>query len=236
MNIMNPNSMTGGDDQNQFDGMSDGDLDDLALLSGEAKRRRLNDGTIVLVGAVVVAGMVLFGMRWLAGQSGKVARDGQVEKQVDEFLAALPVSVINGSDEAEVKTGILRSLTDDRTDSQVPLDAVKKNPFESQGQRHEPPPPDPEQTRELVTTQKRAELFSKGQDKVARMEISSIMGSPGRFVAVLDGNVVQVGDEFKGFTIAAISQFDVTLQEHVNTVASGFPLEFDFTYTKSLND
>lgn len=232
MNIMNPNSMTGGDDENQFDGMSDGDLDDLALLSGQAKRRRLNDGTIVLVGAVIVAGMALFGMRWLAGQSGKVARDGNVEKQVDEFLAALPVSVINGSDEAEVKSGILRSLTDDRTAAQVPIENVKKNPFQSRGPDHHEPLINCDDIEEQA--QKKA--LSKGQGVVDRMSITSIMGSPGRFVAVLDGNVVQVGDEFKGFTVMGISQFDVTLHQHVVGESEGCGYDFSVEFKKSLSN
>ena len=59
---------------------------------------------------------------------GAKAKDGDVEKQVDEFLAALPVAVVNGSDEAEVKSGLLRDVL--RLD--VPNSTVRTGGF---GQR-----------------------------------------------------------------------------------------------------
>lgn len=198
------------------EGLDGAALEQIDLVGTGSSRKRVSDATIVLVGALLVGAGILTGMRWLGSQSGHLGVDKSIEKTVNEFLgrANKPTArVVSGA--APDSDVVLNSLTDDRTESQVPLEQVKKNPFVLRWSRGASATTDDAAGAESAAAREAARLaqlrMTYDRD-VKRMRLSSIMGQPGKRVAVLDNLVVQVGDVVKDlFTVTDITAFEVIL-------------------------
>jgi hypothetical protein len=225
METFNPQSGHMADDSGpEMEGL--GGPDELDLMGSGGGRKRVNDATLILLGTLLVGAGILMGMRWVAGRSGAMAIDKQVEQTVHEFLGRTTptagAAVGRGdSDRA------LSSLADDRTEAQVPLENVKKNPFVLQITRPEGGPV-VDQAAELEALRERQRLEQRRQTltrEVERLRLSSIMGQPGRYVAVIANQVVQVGDFVADkYEVTQIDRFEVQLE------AEGF------TFVRSLRD
>ncbi len=199
------------------EGSEGGPLEHIDLVGTGSSRRRVNDATIVLVGTLVVGAGILGGMRWLGTKSGSLGVDQAIEKTVNEFLGRTTKSPAGGvaSGAAADSDAMLASLTDDRTEAQVPLEQVKKNPFvlrlarQATASGEEAPIIDSSAQREA---ERLRQLQASYERDVKRMRLSSIMGQEGKRVAVLDNLVVQVGDVVKDvFTVREITAFEVVL-------------------------
>jgi len=204
-------------DASGVEGTDGGPLEHIDLVGTASSKRRVNDATIVLVGTLVVGAGILGGMRWLGTQSGNLGVDKAIEKTVNEFLGRSTKSSASGSVSGAAldSDAMLASLTEDRTEAQVPLDQVKKNPFvlrlaqSATTGGEEAPLNDTTAAREAERIR---QLQMSYERDVKRMRLSSIMGQEGKRVAVLDNLVVQVGDVVKDvFTVREITAFEVVL-------------------------
>ena len=214
-------------DDNMVDEEMDGavlDLDnesEFGFGSAGSTKRRIGEGTLVIVGILLVAAGALYGMRWLGQKSGIDEVDVTLEARVNAFL-----ETILGNNTAVKKTqnndldpeGILTRLTDDRTEKQVPINMVKKNPFEREDEdlarkHREAKIDDPLARRKAEIRKRHTELETAASDMV----VTSIMGRKGNRVAMVEDEVVKVGDqvgfdENMMFKVVKIDAFNVTLE------------------------
>lgn len=164
---------------------------DAGLLRSTSRRKRVSDGTLVLVGLLVVAGGVLGGMRLLSGRPGALLGADSEEKDTADRIK----QIAGGADPAKVSA---RSTLDY---DPVPLGEVKMNPFVLKVTTGEEDPGDPP----VVEKQKADPLRDQLQAQFELLQLRSIMGREGKFVAMIDNNVVQVGDKVaKTFLITHI--------------------------------
>ncbi|MBL1216499.1 MAG: hypothetical protein D8M59_03290 [Planctomycetes bacterium] len=207
------------------------DDDDVNLMSTGSGRRRLREGTLLLLVVLLIASGILVGMRWMGTRGIQIDQDVAIETKVDAFLQAYQDSVdqANNPDAGGTQAEIMvNNLTDDRTASQVPLEDIRFNPFvlhvpgeDVTTDPNDGQDPDARRLQQQREAQRRLQL--QYQAEVDRMMLGSILGSPGRFVAQLDDNIVQVGDMVNEgrFLVTKISATSITLQaEH-----------FEFTLT-----
>lgn len=207
---------------------------DVNLLGDGTRHRRLREGTLLLVVVLLIASGILVGMRWMGTRGVKVDQDVTVETKVDAFLKAYEEST-RAANEAEAGGSqaqiMVNNLTDDRTTSQVPLEGIRFNPFvlHMPGRLTEPANGDDQNSESRRLQQQREaerRLMLQYQAEVNRMTLGSILGRPGRFVAQLDDNIVQVGDSIHEgrFVVTAITATSLTLQAD------------QFQYTLHLNE
>jgi hypothetical protein len=217
METFNPQTGVGLDDDSTSSAPAGGQFNTLGSGSIPVRRKRLSDTTVVLVGTVVLGGAILMGMRWIGTRASMFSVDATVEKTVNEFLTKITGSramtgAATGNAENEL---VMTSLTVDRTESQVPLSMVKRNPFlrlikRAAGDESGMAPIDAaKQKEEARLAMRRAEL----ERLVTRMRLSSIMGQRGNRVAVINNLVVQAGDKVDElFEVVEINAFDVVIR------------------------
>jgi hypothetical protein len=218
METFNPQTGVGMDDDPTAAPADGGQFNTLGAGSMPVRRKRLSDTTVVLIGTVVLGGAILMGMRWIGTRASIFKVDATVEKTVNEFLTKLSgnqtlTGLATGNAESDL---VMSNLTVDRTESQVPLSMVKRNPFVLAIKRKVKddgsgmtPVDDAKAREEARLVQRRAEL----DRLVGRMRLSSIMGQRGNRVAVLNNLVVQAGDVIdEVFEIAEINSFDILIR------------------------
>ena len=186
--------------------------------------RRIGDGTIAVAGALLIAGIALMGMRWLGSQHAFLARDATVEAKVTAFLEHFvsgesQTATTAAADAAAADLAAM--LDDDRTVAQVPLEMVKKNPFLL---IEEVAPVDVEGVEAPVVEDEWAvrrreamRRYRELEDFALDIQVSSIMGRDGNRVAIVEGQVVKVGDQIEFdtgemFDIVRINAFDVIME------------------------
>ena len=189
--------------------------------SGSAKKR-IGEGTLVIVGILLVAAGALYGMRWFGQQSGIAEVDVTLEARVNAFLETIlgngKTASANDQKKEMDPQAILSRLADDRTEKQVPINMVKKNPFEREDEglaksQNETESDDPLARRKAEIRKRYAELEKAAGDMV----VTSIMGSPGNRVAMVEDAVVKIGDqvgfdEDMMFRVVKIDAFNVVLE------------------------
>lgn len=202
----------------------DGELSDEFGFSGEGRsRRRVGEATFVIVGSLLVAAATLYGMRWLGTKVGPAQSDVALEAKVNAFLESVLGSkkIVDEAKQAELDPDqIMKRLADDRTEKQVPLGDVKKNPF----LRSEDLPGmadlgDQNPLEDPIEAQRRrmAERYAALEEIAQGMYISAIGGRKGNRTAIIEGEVVQNGDEIgidedTLFKVVRINSFDVILE------------------------
>lgn len=185
-------------------GIGDSDsemVDSDAFLGEEAgKKRSLSSGTIVLLAVVVVAGAGLYSMRTLGtvSASGGVATD--LEQTIESFLDTLRGDSRgrNRSSQQVVGTveGDVDGLVDNRTELQVSLDDVQKNPFVLfQSQDTSDAPATVDNTAELEAARRAAITATRQRfdEAAGRFRLSMVMGGAEPMASV-DGRIVYIGD------------------------------------------
>lgn len=197
------------------EGLNGGSVEQIDLVGTAAGKKRVSDATIVLVGTLLVGAGILTGMRWLGTKSSSLGVDKAIEKTVNDFLGRTSAASAQSDEAAHGQSElVLDSLTEDRTESQVSLEYVKKNPFvlrlaRGPAQAGSDPGIDIASQREQARL---AELRRTLERDAQAMRLSSIMGQPGKRVAVLNNLVVQVGDVVnETYTVTDITAFEVVL-------------------------
>jgi len=195
----------------------DPSIEQIDLVGTASTKKRVSDATVVLVGTLLVGAGILTGMRWLGTRSLSLGVDKAIEKTVSEFLGRSTPSVVkSASADSNATERMLNSLTDDRTEGQVSLEFVKKNPFVLRLARPTTTGPTDDGGIDLAAAREQARLEERRRTlrrNVHGMRLSSIMGQPGKRVAVLNNLVVQVGDTIdQTYEIKDITAFEVVLQ------------------------
>ncbi len=197
------------------EGLNGGSVEQIDLVGTAAGKKRVSDATIVLVGTLLVGAGILTGMRWLGTKSSSLGVDKAIEKTVNDFLGRTSNASAHAPQAAPGQSElVLDSLTEDRTEAQVSLEYVKKNPFvlrlaRGPAQTSDDPGIDIASQREQARL---AELRRTLERDAQAMRLSSIMGQPGKRVAVLNNLVVQVGDVVnETYTVTDITAFEVVL-------------------------
>lgn len=174
---------------------------------------RVNDTIVVLIATCTVAGGVILGMRYLTQLSGERMRaDDAVAKSIDEFIAQSTQLT-----RTQVPTGrdLVAGLTDDRTQAQVPVDMLKKNPFyvsadPGTGGHFIPPPPAIDPNEDLI--RQREARRNELDRAAAKMKLTSVTGRTDNYLALLDGKVVREGDIVaEKFKIRTVEQYRLVL-------------------------
>jgi hypothetical protein len=180
-------------------------------LAGAGASRKLNSSALLIVLILAVAGVGLFSMRTLTRMTQGAEADIQVEKKVNEFLNGK--ADVDGLISIE-KNDLLKALRQDRTEQQVRLEDVQKDPFDlvadSAMPSDIPADADPAVARREA---RRAEI----QKVAARLKLKSvIMGRDplanieGRIVRQQE--VISIEPEMLNFHVARITPESVTLR------------------------
>ena len=198
-------------------GPDDASIEQIDLVGTAASKKRVSDATIVLVGTLLVGAGILTGMRWLGSRSSILGVDKAIEKTVSEFLGrSSPGAASTASTDPLATDKMLNSLTDDRTEGQVSLEFVKKNPFVLRLASLASEVKTDDGLIDLAAQREQARLEERRRTlerNVRGMRLSSIMGQPGKRVAVMNNLVVQVGDLIdQVYEIKDITAFEVVLQ------------------------
>lgn len=198
------------------DGVNGGSVEQIDLVGTATGKKRVSDATVVLVGTLLVGAGILTGMRWLGTKSSSLGVDKAIEKTVNDFLGRTSTASARTTESTSAESEmVLDSLTEDRTESQVSLEYVKKNPFVLRLARgHSTDSGEGDLDIAAQREQARlAELRRTLERNAEAMRLSSIMGQAGKRVAVLNNLVVQVGDVVnETYTITDITAFEVVLE------------------------
>ncbi len=170
------------------------------LPTGQSSRARVSTGTLILLLVVVVAGGVLYIMR----QFGLGTRLELVDVKID-----YPID--GPRTDTEQHERVLAALRDSSVAVQVPLEEVKKNPFQL-GMKKDEASPEPASTspydREAAERARRQQLI---RNTFESLELNSVVGGS-MPIARISGENVRVGDRVKDlFVVSSIRGRSVEL-------------------------
>ncbi|MHB1157247.1 MAG: hypothetical protein ACYC26_10460 [Phycisphaerales bacterium] len=183
-------------------------------------KKRVSQGVLLLLAALVVAGAALFIMR-KTGQARVDTSANSVEKQIETALAQLtgkPAATSGGGGDALlVNTDqVIARFAEDPTARQIDLEHVRKNPFmltvvtrsAANDAQAVPVVNVDDRVKQQQLQQLRAEL-----DKLTLQTVME-----GRTpLAVISNKVVRTGDQIGGFRVVSIEPRAVTLTADGNT-------------------
>lgn len=184
------------------------------LQARSKSKMRVNDTIVVLVATCVVAGGVILGMRYLVQLSGDRARaDDATTQSIEEFIQR--TTALMDTDKPTT-SDLVAGLTDDRTNAQVPIDMLKKNPFyiavapvDIDGTIPDPINPHDDSAERAREREQRRQQYDR---LTSRMKVTSITGREGNYLALIDGKVLREGDVIDdAFKLRSIESYQVVL-------------------------
>lgn len=185
------------------------EADDFAFIDGQkTKSRLMNQTSLMVVMLALVAGTSIFAMRMTQGEVD-LATDQEAEIKIEKALARFNEAGTNANGSARSFFGdtedILSVFSVNATEVQVPSEYLAKNPFTF--------------TRpEKVVIQQEVVISESAQDRrmrelnaeFSRLSLDTVMH--GRVpVAIINGQLLQVGHEVGSFKVAKISGMSVVL-------------------------
>jgi len=217
------------DDDRALDGSPDRNeeaslMGDLAL-GGESPNEALHDdaepvkrsllahgGAVIALVAVVGAG-TLMAMRYAGGLNPSEASNSESGEIIDKWVQNVQAGGDGGETDAAnissmvAATGeVLRELEADTAAKQVPIEQVKKDPFEMW---HDPSlkPETPKAVGGPTPQEIEAARIKALRDEAGKLEVSSVIGNaadPTKARVVIGGEIYGIGDEIGSFTIERI--------------------------------
>jgi len=196
---------------------------DLELEPQRPSFKFMNRGTLLIVGLAVLGMTVIWGMRLGRGElSGKLS-DAQIEARIEQALARLTKPQTLSDDDPLLRQNIQSLLSDtdsivkllanDPAKNQVPIEYVKKNPFDmglaavADG---------------AGSQRQQDEMVKRLSAELGRLKLQSIVS--GRMpIAMINDQMCRVGDRVGSFTVTAIRQAELA----VDLAAAG--LTFNLT-------
>lgn len=201
-------------------GLSEADL----MAVDSAGGSRISHSTMVLIGVAVIAAASLYLMRMTQGELAGAA-SSDVEVKIEQALAKLtqPQTLREDDPLQKDKLEALFSDTDtivsmfasDLSEThQVPVEYVKKNPFQL-------PTVETAGPVAVVDTSARdlARRTAALQKSLDKLSLQTVMVSGKRRVAVIDGEFYQPGETVGDFTVVSMDTMSVQLE------AAGHPFE-----------
>jgi hypothetical protein len=202
------------------------DASDADLQPPRPSFKFVNRGTLLILGLAALGLVTIWGMRLGRGEvSGKLA-DSQIEARIEQALAKLtkpagladddPLLRKNIQDLLSDTDSIVKMLANDPAKNQVPIEFVKKNPFQmgvesvANGNAHQ------------------GDSVKRLNAEFAKLKLQSVVN--GRMpLAMINDQMCRVGDRVGSFTVTAIRQNELA----VGLVAAGttFNLSMDAKQT-----
>lgn len=170
-------------------------------------KRGLSQGTLLLIGAVLLAAGSLYLMRLVQGDLRQEAGPQKAEAKIEQVLAKLnqpgtlePESPLLPENLEQLTEGIdlVQVFNTDYTGRQVPVEYVKKNPFRLNlptTEKAGPTGPTPDAIR--------AQRLKQLQSELARLELQTVMGGQTP-LAVINGQFVRAGQQLGSFHVESI--------------------------------
>jgi len=202
-----------GNDRNVFDAALD--VDETAPKSVISQNMLL----LLVVGLIAAGTIYAMGLTQgdLTGNTVQSDAEARIEQAITQL--AQKESVTGPLQESKLRQlfdetdDIVKMFTSDRSERQVPLEYVKKNPFEMVLPRTEEPqavaPVD--HGREA---REREQLLQRLNNEAQRLRVEMISSGSRGWVAMVNGDFVQVGSKVGSFEVVKIEQFKVTLEAH----------------------
>jgi len=169
---------------------------------GAAPRKRsISTGTLLIVLVIVMAAGGLWSMRSLAIALASAPKtDKGLEATIESFLESLGTNELLATDSAtrpglpDMSTEASDVLVEDRTEVQVPLEDVQKNPFilwlEPREETSEPDAPETVDN-SLILRQQKIDTF---ENAAAKLRVVMILGGSDP-MANVSGRIVHRGDK-----------------------------------------
>lgn len=200
-----------------FGGMSDADL---AAMDNAGKSGLLNQNVLIVVAVVLVAAGTLYAMRLTQGDL-KPQIDKAVEGRIEDALVKLanrdkldpnnPIRSENIDELFRDTESILGMFSADVAATQVPIEYVKKNPFELTG-KADGGVVVPVNDGEKARARRRAQLESE----LSNYKLNSVMLGT-RKIAIIGSDFKQEGDTLGSFKVEKIEELSVTLSAEGET-------------------
>lgn len=201
--------------------------DEFVIGSERPASKLLSQGTLLVVAVAVVAAGTLYAMRVSQGDIGGETVAADVEARIEQALTKLarpdamahddPLREQNMQTLFQDTQTIVDMFATDPTSEQVPLEYIKKDPFDFTIRK-----PDPEvdhSANDRLAARRAAEAREQALRKITReaeqLNLQTVM--KGRVpVAIIDGEVLRVGQTIGSFTVTKIEGLSVTLQADTN--------------------
>lgn len=205
------------------DSGSGAEADEFVIGSSKPASKLLSQGTLLIVAVAAIAGGTLYAMRVTSGDISADTVDAVVEARIEQALTKLSKPEAMADDdplrEQNIQTlfqdteTIVDMFATDPTNRQVPLEQVKKDPFEIAIRK--PSPEVDNSANDRIAARKAAEerelLVRKIKREADELELQTIMRSRVP-VAVISGEVVRAGQSVNGFTVKSIDELSVNLE------------------------
>jgi hypothetical protein len=197
-------------------------MDDEDESGASGDRSVLNNSMIIGAIAVVI---LVFGLVVLRQfQAGNLADSGvspQLSAKIEEYLGAAQDAQSSGTEAGQTPSpaqirnlfkdteAIVAMFSRDLSNRQVPVEYIKKNPFRmpifQEAKKKE------EDDKADQAEQDRKQRLASLRRQASQLQLQSVMGGA-QPVAVIGGDLHQVGDEVGPFTVKAIDRLKVTLK------------------------
>ncbi len=210
-------------------GVGDFSESDGGLAGLDEPKKRFRSSTILIAVVIIASAAGLYSMRTISRAAAGGSGDATLEATIEGFLSSLaggekknsedPFQVIKAEDEEKA----LSALTDDRTDRQVSVNEVQKNPFvlfeekKTETTSGAPAVDDQAEAKRREELARLRKAFSDSCDRaVKNLRLMMVLrgSSP---AANISGRVVYAGDTIKverdnvTFTVEEIDDYSVVL-------------------------
>lgn len=199
-----------------------GDAFDPAVVDAQAPRNFLSQNALLLLVVALVAAGTIYAMGLTQGdlinQSVPSDAEARIEQAItqltqQEAAQASPLQQQNLRRLFDETEDIVKMFTSDRTEHQVPLAYVQKNPF----QMVKPVVEEPEVAAAVDdgrAAREREQMMNRLRNEAQRLRLEMISSGARGWVAMINGDFVQVGSKVGSFEVVKIEQFKVTVQSH----------------------
>ncbi|MEM1211658.1 MAG: hypothetical protein AAGI68_05100 [Planctomycetota bacterium] len=195
---------------------------DPLALDATPKPKKLSPTVLALVTVLGISAAALFAMKMTSGPQSVDASTADAIAQIDSALQRFsnPDKVAANDPlhpdnlEAIYNTSDLIEQFDlDRTEKNVPVNEVQKNPFRLEAQKAaEPVDPDAAlKAAEAARMKAEAEKLAAIRSELQTLTLQSVMNGPNP-IAVINGDFLRVGATIGSFKIARIDRLTVTLE------------------------
>jgi hypothetical protein len=182
---------------------------------GKRSKVQMSRANFVLAGLFIAGAATVYGLSFRGGPEQASAEQQMVEAQVDAAIRRLSqeASKPGPSEPGGVTQGVLKRFYDQIVERQVPLEGLRKNPFQfvepgdAVAITEEPKRPRPGTGKEPTASPE-----DRAQAILDALCLQSVMVKPdGEQVAIISNNMVTVGQRVECFTVKEIRRKSVVL-------------------------
>lgn len=185
-----------------------GESDPTFVTSETAPKKANNNQVMVMAGLVVVALVVVWFMYFRKGpQSADAAAVGSGADTVNAFLASGEEHVALMRQMLQNTDKVVQRFREDQTRTQVPLTALRTNPF-----RRLAPSARPENESEAAARRRREEERQATAAAAGGLRLQSVLQGKAHQACMINNKLYQLGQEVDGFTIEQIDRNSVVVR------------------------